>query len=198
MREDLCICCQIPSWDVSTRVVVLMHHRELKTTTNTGRIAALALKNSEIRVRGRPHQTLKTNDLILPDRDTLLLYPSDDAETLTPEFAAGLRRPLTLIVPDGNWRQASKVGYREPGLKEAKRIKLAVGALSEYKLRREPKPEGLATIEAIARALGVLESPALQNSLESIFKLMVDRTLWSRGLLPTAECLSSLPNIGSR
>jgi DTW domain-containing protein YfiP len=51
-------------------------------------------------------------------------------------------------------------------------------------LRRHTDPRFLATFEAIARALGVLESAAVQARLEHVFHLMVERTLASRGQRP--------------
>jgi DTW domain-containing protein YfiP len=145
-----------------------MHHKEVKTTSNTGQLAVQSLLNSELRIRGRPHELTKTDDLMHPDRDTLLLYPAENAQTLTPEFVKTLRRPLTLIAPDGSWRQASKVAFREPGLKHALRVKLPEGPPSEYRLRREPKPEGLATIEAIARARITIPSGAEWTVMKGI------------------------------
>jgi DTW domain-containing protein YfiP len=50
-------------------------------------------------------------------------------------------------------------------------------------LRRHPNPRFLATFEAIARALGILESTEVQARLELVFRLMVKRTLLSRGQL---------------
>ncbi len=176
----LCMCAVLPRLDLRTKVTLVIHRHELLRSSNTGMLALRALVNSELRIRGRPHELTKTDDLMHPDRDTLLLYPSEDAKLLTPDFVKTLRRPLTLIAPDGSWRQASKVSFREPGLKHALRVKLPEGPPSEYKLRREPKPEGLATIEAIARAMGALESPHVQAELERVFRTMVERVLASR------------------
>jgi hypothetical protein len=44
-------------------------------------------------------------------------------------------------------------------------------------------PGGLATLEAIARALGVLESSAVQQQLEALFERMVAATLSTRALV---------------
>lgn len=182
LREIHCVCAEIPKLDIATKLVVIMHHREVHTTSNTGRLAVLAFPNAELRIRGLQNNPARTDDLMHPDRDTLLMYPSDDAHLLTPEFVSTLRGPVTLVVPDGSWRQASKVGIREMPLKPALRVKLPPGGPpTEYHLRREPKAEGLATLEAIARALGVLESKAVQESLEAMFRSMVRKTLVARG-----------------
>ena len=79
------------------------------------------------------------------------------------------------------------MGSREPSLKSIVRIKLGPYAPSRYQLRKETKPGGLATIEAIARALGFLESPEVESELEAIFALMVERTLRSRGVVPASS-----------
>jgi len=44
------------------------------------------------------------------------------------------------------------------------------------------------TLEAIARAIGILESPTAQASLETLMRILVERTLWSRGRLAASEC----------
>ena len=77
------------------------------------------------------------------------------------------------------------MGDREPGLRAVRRVKLPLREPSRYQLRREPRTDGLSTIEAIARALGLLESRRVQEELEAIFLLMVERTLRSRGTLIT-------------
>lgn len=184
MRVELCICPELELCQrelrAQTKVVILMHHREQNLTTNTARLATLALPDCQIRVRGLPGEALDTSGILESDRQCLFLFPSDDAEVLDENYRARLKKPVTLIVPDGSWRQASKVGRRESFLQGIPRIKVAPGAPSEYRLRREPKAEGLATFEAIARILGVLEGRATQERLEAIFRIMVERTLASR------------------
>jgi hypothetical protein len=43
------------------------------------------------------------------------------------------------------------------------------------------------------RALGILEGPRVQEQLEQVFRLMVDRTLWSRGQLAGVDVSGGLP-----
>lgn len=194
MITPLCICELIPSIDIKTRVIVLMHYRESVLPTNTGKLAILTLKNSELRFRGQPSSEQVTAEgLFHDDRTTLLLYPDSTAQSLTQEYVETLGRPINLIVPDGSWRQARKMGTREPALAGVSHVKLMPGPLSEYRLRREHKPEGLATFEAIARALGIIEGPGIQSQMEHVFRVMVERTLWSRGRIRAADCKFPLP-----
>lgn len=179
MREEICICAAIPHLDIATHLVVVMSKREIKTPTNTGRLAAQSLKNSVILISGDQNLPFTLSDHLLPERPSFVLYPSQEAVTIDESFRD--LGPVNLIVPDGNWRQTSKMHRRIPGMKELIKIKVPQGAASTYRVRRETKTEGLATIEAIARASGILDGPETQKALESLFDLMVTRTLLSRG-----------------
>ncbi len=180
MRQEKCICSEIPTLTNKTRLTVLMHHRESYKTTNTARLAHLSLKNSQIIVRGLPQQPIDFANLWNENEEPLFLTLNEKSEVLSPELVASFKKPVHLIVPDGNWRQASKVGKREPALQSIRWVKLPPGPLSNYRLRFEHLKEGLSTLEAIARALGIIESSNLQVELERIFTLMVDRTLETR------------------
>jgi DTW domain-containing protein len=157
-----------------------MHHREAKLTTNTAHLASLLLPRCEIHIRGEAGQTLNASEILNPNERPLLLYPSEHAKPLTAALVSELDKPVCLIVPDGSWRQASKVAKRESFLADVPHVTLNADAPTRYLLRREPKADGLATFEAIARAVGVIEGPRLRLEMEKVFALMVDRTLRSR------------------
>lgn len=171
-----------------------MHRHEEEHTTNTGRLAVLALTNSAVVRRGDPAQPVTSEALGAGSGDRLVLFPSDDAVVLDASFAAGLRRPVTLVVPDGNWRQTRRAFRREPLLQPMQRVRLEAGPSSTYHLRRVTRADGISTLEAIARALGVLEGPEIRESLERLFLTVVERVLWSRGRLPLAECHGTIPS----
>lgn len=88
---------------------------------------------------------------------------------------------MTLIVPDGNWGQARRMPKRIAGLSELPAITLPDGEPSRYQLRHEPVQGGLATYEAISRALGIIEGPSVRQALDKPFDAMVARTLSTRG-----------------
>jgi DTW domain-containing protein YfiP len=73
------------------------------------------------------------------------------------------------------------MGRRLPGLGNAEMVRLPPGPPTEWGVRREHHPQGLATFEAIARALGIIESSAVQSDMEEFFRLMVRQTLGARG-----------------
>jgi DTW domain-containing protein YfiP len=189
LHLSLCLCDRMPRIETRTRLLLVIHCYEDRKTTNTGRLAARCLVGSEVHVRGQIDRPSEA-PLIAPGTQPLMLYPYADAQPI--EHFAGSAQPFTLIVPDGTWRQASRVRSRVPGLADVPAASVR-GAATRYKLRAESHPDGLATIEAVARALGVLDGPAVQRALEAVFETLVERTRWSRGELDEAEMQTGLP-----
>jgi DTW domain-containing protein YfiP len=165
-----------------------MHTAEEALTTNTGRLAAKALPNSEIRIRGRRNERMSSAGLVQPGRPSMILYPSPHAIELNFEFVSRIKRQVTLIVPDGSWAQTRRIVRREKALAGIPHVKLPDGPPSEYRLRLQPSDKSLCTLEAIARTIGMLESRDAQTRLEFLLRAMVERTLWSRGTIAANQC----------
>ena len=182
MKHDLCLCAVIPTIHMSTKLIVIVGKRESTVPTNTGRLAALAIPECVTLIRGDPDRPYDLAEHLPEGNHHMLLYPSPDAEVLTPEYVETIKRPMTLVVPDGNWRQANKMRRRDPVMLGLPVVKIPPGTATQYKVRKESQAEGLATIEAIARALGVIESKQVQEQLETLFTVMVTRILASRGV----------------
>jgi DTW domain-containing protein YfiP len=192
MLINNCLCleaqeCKKNISHIETSIHIIMHHRERFLTTNTARLAKLCLPKCEIYLRGMIQQPVPLEAILNSAKSPLLLYPSEKAEILTPEYLNKISGPITLIVPDGSWRQASKVAKRENLLEKVPHVKVFKGSESQYRLRREPKFSGLATFEAISLALGAIEGKEIQQKLDSIFHKMVERTLKSRGIRKVQE-----------
>jgi DTW domain-containing protein YfiP len=181
MHAASCVCEHIVPLELETRVVLVMHYKELPKTTATGPLALAALSNSELHVQGRREQPVELDHLHDQGRRVLVLFPQEGACTLSEAFRSEDPRPVTLIVPDGSWRQASRMPKRIGALARAQPVTLPPGPATRWGLRRETDPSGLATFEAIARALGYLESPAVQLELEASFERMVTATCQNRG-----------------
>jgi DTW domain-containing protein YfiP len=181
MHPTQCVCPLIPSLSLRTRVLVLMHRRERTKTTATAHLAQLALTNFETRIHGHRDTPIQLDDVLVPEQRVLLLFPTENAKPLTADVVAADPRPITLIVPDGSWGQARKMPKRIPRLAEAEAVTLVADTPSRYRLRREPVQGGLATLEAIARALGVIEGLEVRRALERPFHAMVEGTLSTRG-----------------
>ena len=184
LHRDLCICSLIPVLNLKTKICLVIHRKELKRTTNTGQLAVRSLTNSEIRIRGALNQqALDLSDLLVPAYRTLFFFSGPEAVELTPEFVQQSSLPIQLIVPDGNWRQASKVYPRHPELKNVQMVKISSPNLAKNHLRAEHSPEGMATLQAIACALGIIENDATKLALLRLYEAKLSRTLQGRGIL---------------
>lgn len=181
LHKTRCICAEIPNISLKTKISLIIHAKELKRTTNTGRLAIKALTNSEMRIRGEDRGGLDLSDLLSPSYRTLLFYPSENAVELSQELIAEGSLPIQLIVPDGNWRQASKVHYRHPELKEIPRVMISSPNLSAYHMRTENTVSGMATLEAIAHALGVIEGEDIKTQILRVYERKLHETIKGRG-----------------
>jgi RluA family pseudouridine synthase len=191
-----CVCADLPRFELQTRVALVMHYREAVKTTATGPLALACLPNSARYLHGLKAAPL---DLSALQEDTqrrlLVLFPVEGARPLSQALKAEDERPITLVVPDGNWRQARRIPQRVRGLENAECVGLPPGPPSRWGVRREPMDGGLATFEAIARAIGVLESVEAQQQMESAFARVVQIILAARGA-GNAAVVSNAPATG--
>jgi DTW domain-containing protein YfiP len=195
MHQSVCVCSLLPRIETRTRLVLVIHRLEVRKTTNTGRLGAMCLPNSETLVRGHDG-TPEPRASWAEGSQPLLLFPFEDAVPLT-EYERS-DRPITLFVPDGNWRQASKVRKRLPGMASVPCVLLPKAEREPRRLRVESRDDGLATIEAIARAMGILEGPHVEEALLFVFRAMVERTLWTRGDIATEHVTGGIPEGAER
>jgi DTW domain-containing protein YfiP len=60
-------------------------------------------------------------------------------------------------------------------------------------MRTPTAPHRLATLEAVARALGILEGSEVESALLRVYRIMTERTLWSNGRVSTADVTGGIP-----
>ena len=176
------MCAELPRLNLRTRIALVIHHRELARSSNTGLLAHQSLVNSEVRIRGESREVLDLTGLLSPEYRSLLFYPSNDALELDHELVCHDVRPIQLIVPDGTWRQARKIHSRHPELKDIPRVKISAPNHGIFQLRAQSRPERMATLQAIACALRIIEGDLVAAQLMKLYHARVDRTLRARGL----------------
>lgn len=181
VNNHFCVCNYIKPFEIETNVSLVVHVRELKLTSNTAQFAEKMLPGkAEIVIRGRMNETFTAAPILERSGRPLFLYPHEDALELNEDFKAKYPGPYHLIIPDGNWQQARKVRQREEGLSTLPAVKLPPGIISEYGLRKALHPEWVSTYEAMAHALGILESPEIREKLMAFFRVWVKRTEQAR------------------
>jgi DTW domain-containing protein YfiP len=169
-----CYCAHLVPLQARTRVVFLQHPREAKVPIGTARMAHLLLVNSELHrgVHFAEHPRVRE---LAADPTAALLFPGEGA-TDPAALSAGAVR--TLLVVDGTWAQARKVLRENPVLGRLRRIGLVPAVPGNYRIRREPAKECLATVEAVSQVLGLLEGEAERFAgMLAAFTFMVDRQI---------------------
>lgn len=170
LTPGLCLCAEITPTVTRSHVLLLVHHVEVHKPTNTARLALRALSNATLHVCGRDLREERPQ----PSARRLLLFPAAGARPL--EQGEGLAgQPVQLIVPDGTWSQARRIARREQLAQEAEPVCLPECPSSRYDLRRNVREGGLCTLEAIARALAILEQPELEPPLLTTLDRFVER-----------------------
>ncbi|HEY3451696.1 MAG TPA: tRNA-uridine aminocarboxypropyltransferase [Myxococcales bacterium] len=172
LRQEVCLCDRIPAIDTRVRVVIVRHIVERLRTSNTGRMAALALKNSELLDYG---DLDPLDESRLAGEGTWLLYPSPQPP---PADAPPCRR---LIVLDGTWKQSRKMYARLESVRGLPRLALPGPDLSVQRLRQPPRADGMSTIEAIAGALRLLEGEEPARKLRELHDAHVQAVVKLRG-----------------
>jgi DTW domain-containing protein YfiP len=173
---SVCYCRHVRPVETATRVVLLQHPRERDVAIGTARMASLCLPNSELHVgvhwRGSAAVARALSDA---SRPPALLYPGPGAIDVLRHPPSG---PVTLVVVDGTWWQARKVLRENPDLAALPRYAFTPPSPSEYRIRREPAPSCVSTLEALVHVLGALEgNPARFHALLAPFRAMVDAQL---------------------
>ncbi|HEY0252362.1 MAG TPA: tRNA-uridine aminocarboxypropyltransferase [Kofleriaceae bacterium] len=161
-----CLCAEIPRLVNRTRVVVIRHHLEAHRSSNTARLAHLALENSTIVEHGG-----LTGPATLPDLSgAWLLYPLGEPTTEPP---AAL--PEQLVVLYASWSQARRMYRKLPVIRRLPVLRLPDVGRVVTRMRESPEPGHVSTIEAIAAALRLLEGDAIATPLETLFDVAVAR-----------------------
>lgn len=176
----VCICPHIKELTLATRLTLLIHVKEVRRTSNTGRLADLCLENSQMFIRGKKDMVWDEAKILPEGYEHRILFPNATRE-LTPDMAHINGKPLNLIVPDGTWPQAKRIIISEPYLRNVKRVRLPVDKPSSYILRKSKDPERISTLEAIAAAFGILENADVQEHLEHVFTRMTGNLIKLRG-----------------
>ncbi|MCC6214219.1 MAG: DTW domain-containing protein [Polyangiaceae bacterium] len=170
---DACVCASVPRVENRTEVVVLQHPRERFHPIGTVRFVELGLARARVEV-ARAGGFTRRPPWIGPR--AALLYPAPGAVELAQLSPAA--RPDQLVVLDGTWHHAKTLHRDLAWLRELPALRLAPTTPSRYRLRREPTPEAISTVEAVVEALRLLEpETGGTEQLLGAFDRMIDQQI---------------------
>src|ERR1700712_3121113 len=188
----LCICDSITPIENKLGILILQHPQEQDRALGSARVPAQHFKNAVVKVGlswpslakalGRPVQdqsrwavlylgSAKVSDYET-DRDLLAIDRKGEAEE---NQRAILKDIQGIVVLDGTWSQAKALWWRNAWMLKCRRIILDPAQPSRYgKLRREPRRDGLSTLEAVAMLVAGLErKPDIEATLTASFERML-------------------------
>jgi DTW domain-containing protein YfiP len=189
----LCVCADIAPLDNRVSLLVLQHPQEQDRALGTARLAVSHLRDAALRIGlswpslakalGRPAEPQRWAVLYLGSLKAAALAPDRDLVVVDRKGAALADQDAALaaiegvIVLDGTWSQAKALWWRNPWMLKCRRVVLAPPRPSRYgKLRREPRRDGLSTIEAAAMLLSRLEErPEIETALTASFERLLAR-----------------------
>jgi hypothetical protein len=199
----LCICDSIAPIKNRVSLLILQHPQEQDRALGTARLTALHFSDAVLKIGlswpslakalGRPvHDPSRWAVLYLgsakvadldTDRDIVAINRKGEMEG---SQAAILKDIEGVVLLDGTWSQAKALWWRNAWMLKCQRVILGSTRPSRYgKLRREPRRDGLSTIEAAAMLLGRLESrPEIAEILYSSFERMLVKYRDAQNLLP--------------
>lgn len=164
---SVCYCSALVQVANRIKILIIQHPLEQKHPFNTGRMAHLCLKNSDLMIA--EHLSDKQLDDIL-SVPSALLYPSLN---WLPNVEPISRKIEQLIVIDSNWNKSKKMLHINPRLQALPRLSLHSQEKSNYQIRKSSMSESLSTVESIAQALTELENNRSYNQLLKPFEKMI-------------------------
>jgi DTW domain-containing protein YfiP len=190
----LCICDSVIPIESRISLLILVHPQEQDKALATARLTAMHFKNAVVKI-GLSWPSLskalgrKVDD---PSRWAVLYLGSakvsdldTDAEIVAidrkgavePHQRAILEDIEGVVLLDGTWSQAKALWWRNAWMLKCQRVILGPKRPSRYgELRREPRRDGLSTIEAAGLLLAGLEKrPKIAEVLDASFERMLAR-----------------------
>jgi DTW domain-containing protein YfiP len=173
--------------------LILQHPQEQDRDLGTARLTALHFKDALLKIGlswpslskilGRATDPQRWAVLylgsvkaaaVLPDRDVVVVSRNGNA---VDRQDAALREIEGVILLDGTWSQAKALWWRNAWMLKCKRVVLGPKRPSRYgALRREPRADGLSTIEAAAMLLARLEHKGeIETALTASFERLLAR-----------------------
>jgi len=143
-----CICSLIESFTAHCDILVLQHPHERRKYHGSAKLVTSAIRNATL-LRGIviPEEEFR---LAVRGRAPVLLFPCLRA---SPCEEVVLQANHLLIALDGTWSEARKIYNRNPYLHNLPALSFAAKHKSNYRIRKQPKPGCLSTVESIAYAL---------------------------------------------
>jgi DTW domain-containing protein YfiP len=189
--KKTCYCAHIKRFDPKIKFVILIHQLEIDRKIATGRLSHLILENSLL-IRGHDYsQNEKVNDLIADKQNyCAVLFPGDESVDVSAlslnekQKQFPLDKQLVILVIDGTWATSRQTMRLSSNLASLPRFTFTLSKLSNFRIRKQPRPEFCSTVEAIYECICLLgESRGFDlnsgdhENLLHVFNVVVEQQL---------------------
>jgi len=173
MHRNICVCEACSPTPNRTRVSVLQHPNEAGHPKGTVRILAQCLSNLEVFTGETPEDLREAGfDTDTLARNSALLFPGSGSEPLESSDISHFHH---WIILDGTWRKAARILHQNPALAALPRFHFASPPESAYAIRKAPGSHHLATAEAVAYLLNVIEPGLDTRPISHAMRTLVDK-----------------------
>lgn len=186
-----CYCSHVRTFDPLINFVILIHPVEVKRRIATGRMSHLCLRGSYL-IQGQDYTHNPLVNSLINDNDyhSMILYPGATSQNVT-DMSENQKmalvpktKKLRIFVIDGTWATARKMTRQSENLKTLPRICFSPPSPSNFRVRKQPKPNCYSTIEAIHHTIELLGASQhfdvekrTHDRLLTVFNHMVERQL---------------------
>lgn len=150
-----------------THFLICMHPREWRhQKTGTGRLLHLGLAHSHLVVHEAPGSAPEVTRLLeSPTYAAHLVYPGAGSLDLDRGERPDLQgRTLLAILLDGTWRQAKRMFALSPEFHTLPRLSFSPAVPSAFRIKRQPAPHCLSTLEAAVTLMAALKRVGLETA----------------------------------
>lgn len=175
-----CLCETLQPQKARSRFCLVMFDTEPMKPSNTGRLIADILPDTEAFQWSRTEPPQALLDLVRsPDYQPMVVFPASYAsagrEVLTTPPKSG--KPPLFIMLDGTWTEARKMFRKSPYLDQLPVISVDLSIVSAYRLREAHADGQYCTAEVAAALLGLADDEHAAVGLTEHFTLFRERYL---------------------
>ncbi|CNI29968.1 MULTISPECIES: tRNA-uridine aminocarboxypropyltransferase [Yersinia] len=198
LTERFCLCDTIKPQQANSRFCLVMFDTEPLKPSNTGRLIADILPNTQAFMWARtevdPELLAAIRD---PQRQPYVVFPEKYAE---PERVVLNQLPISdkpplFILLDGTWNEAKKMFRKSPYLAGLPVLSLNVSNTSDYLLRESPRPEQHCTVEVAAALLQQAGDIQAADGLTAHFHYFRQQYLAGKPHHPVGRVTASIEEI---
>ncbi|MBR0519604.1 DTW domain-containing protein [bacterium] len=173
----LCICSEIEKVNPKIRIILIQHSLDARKPSNTGNLLKGITDCELIRYGKLEDKPVDMEEI--EKLNAFVLYPFQDSILLTKEIWKEDETP-TIIIPDGTWKQASRLASRLRGHCRGF-LRFPSNFVTNYKLRDSREDFKLCTCESAMNVYGILGDTKSERSVKNAFELFVNKNLKNRG-----------------